>query len=337
LYSASSSAFCAAAASCFAAAAAAASASHDDESGAQPAGGGRRPYGYASVRGKRPTNEDALLLGVPLREEKSEPAGENGEPGSAAHVWGVLDGHAGRRAAVSAAAALPIALRALAGCDEHGGLPSSADLVSAFEALDAQLLGVAESGGWNDGTTCLAALLAGDNLVLAQLGDAQAVLGSAFGAEELCTRHRVGDPRYPTDEDARLEAAGATVDMGRVYGGSTAVACSRSLGDRDVKVNGKGLIPTPEVVCRSLSAADEVLILGCDGVWDVLDADEAWAAVKKAGRERSGAWDYGKAAEALANAALKAGSGDNVSVVVVGLRVRKARPRISKRRGDDDE
>eukprot|EP01050_Picozoa_sp_SAG11_P012197 SAG11_NODE_1342_length_5154_cov_2.272404_3_plen_74_part_00 len=58
-------------------------------------------------------------------------------------------------------------------------------------------------------------------------------------------------------------------------------------------------------------AGGRCLLLACDGVWDVFTAEEAAAVCL--------AWagDPQHAAEALCDAALAAGSRDNVSVIVV--------------------
>ena len=81
-----------------------------------------------------------------------------------------------------------------------------------------------------------------------------------------------------------------------------------------------------QVSVHALSAADEVLILGCDGLWDVLSAEEAWATAQAEGRRRDGAWDLGKAAGALTKLALQRGSCDNVSAVLIGLRLQPHLP-----------
>lgn len=75
-----------------------------------------------------------------------------------------------------------------------------------------------------------------------------------------------------------------------------------------------------QVSVERLSPADEVLILGCDGLWDVLSAEDAWNAAQRKGRRRDGTWDFMAGACALTTLALERGSRDNVSVVLIGLR-----------------
>jgi len=57
-------------------------------------------------------------------------------------------------------------------------------------------------------------------------------------------------------------------DEAQIYG----VAMSRSLGDVQVH---PFLIPVPEVTSKLLDEADQMLFLATDGVWDVMDNDEA--------------------------------------------------------------
>jgi len=57
-------------------------------------------------------------------------------------------------------------------------------------------------------------------------------------------------------------------DTSQIYG----VAMSRSLGDMQVNPY---LIPTPEVSSRLLDDKDCILVMATDGVWDVMENDEA--------------------------------------------------------------
>jgi len=265
--------------------------------------------------------EDELILGVPLCVDGSR------------HLWAVLDGHGGRRAVERIVEWLPEALRAVMQA-EHADTPEVPLTAEAIEkamlAVDARLLASAaeQDPMWGDGATALLVISGGSSaLQLAQLGDSQAVLCSAFGAEALCSQHRVGN----TEEDARVEAAGGRLEEGRVVGGDSAVAVTRSLGDACIKRSTPDcVIAVPEVTSQSLSAADEILVLGCDGLWDVMEPDDAWDVAKRAGRSRRGEWDLAAAARALVDEALKLKTGDNVSVVVMGLR----KTREQRKQGD---
>ena len=247
--------------------------------------------------------------------------------GSDIQLFGVFDGHGGRRVVERIVELVPDALRdALAGRETSHAWPrlTAEELTNAVVAVDNHLLTEAAAGGWDDGSTALIVLGNGhgQSLQLAQLGDAQAVLCGALGAEPLCTQHRVGEPA----EDQRLEECGTTVDeQGRLVGNGCAVAVTRALGDANVKsgTNG-GLTAVPEVSVQRISPADELLIIGCDGLWDVMEADEAWEIAKRAGKKRSGEWDLAAAATALVQGALNRDTGDNCSVLCVGLKKPRA-------------
>jgi hypothetical protein len=80
----------------------------------------------------------------------------------------------------------------------------------------------------------------------------------------------------------------------------------------------------PHHAATTLGRGDEFVILGCDGVWDVVDDQTAVevvraalvAAARGSGQQGSGAQ---QAAQRLVDEALLRGSTDNVSVVVVVL------------------
>jgi serine/threonine protein phosphatase PrpC len=60
---------------------------------------------------------------------------------------------------------------------------------------------------------------------------------------------------------------------------------------------------------------DEFLVLACDGLWDVLDPDEAVRVTRGLLFEKK--WSAEKAAERLAELAIHLGSADNVTVIVI--------------------
>ena len=92
-------------------------------------------------------------------------------------------------------------------------------------------------------------------------------LPAAWQARAIVRPSRVINPHT----GAWIEVGAVRVwDASQIYG----VAMSRSLGDMQVHPY---LIPTPEVSTRLIDDKDKVLILATDGVWDVMDNDEAVA------------------------------------------------------------
>ena len=75
---------------------------------------------------------------------------------------------------------------------------------------------------------------------------------------------------------------------------------------------------TPTVAARKIDASDHFVILACDGVWDVLSNQQACDCVSKALEQPHGNAD--SAARALVSEAFRAGSDDNISVIIVQLR-----------------
>ena len=92
------------------------------------------------------------------------------------------------------------------------------------------------AGGWNDGATALLVISgtsAACPLQLAQLGDSQVVLCSAFGADALCPQHRVGNDdrtcgsRWRAGAWRRAASSGARAHRGMFSGVSPVVSGER--------------------------------------------------------------------------------------------------------------
>ncbi|KAK1861721.1 hypothetical protein I4F81_004301 [Pyropia yezoensis] len=150
-------------------------------------------------------------------------------------------------------------------------------------------------------------------LTVAHAGDTRAVLAVVGGgAVRLSVDHRPSRP----DELARIEASGGLVltssGTARVNG---ILAVSRSLGDRDLKAF---VIADPEVATRPLTPVDEFVVVASDGVWDVLSDEAAVAAV---GGALAGGCAPTAAASVLVRLAYSMGSKDDISALVVDLRV----------------
>jgi len=219
---------------------------------------------------------------------------------------------------------------------EHGWSEPAARRAAverSFVAMDAWLSQHMASKGC--GTTCVVALVwpesqdgkHGYSLLLANLGDSRGLLYRK-GLDELSETidHKPDDPR----EKRRIRAAGGFVvpamqpNPARLDG---VLSLARAFGDFRFKESpelgpeNQKVSTLPDVYELRADSGD-VLILACDGVFDVLpSADVAALAVHEL--EKSGTvgtcGDPVAAAATVCWAALESGTEDNVTCVVVQL------------------
>lgn len=135
--------------------------------------------------------------------------------------------------------------------------------------------------GKDSGTTAIVAVIHGNKLYVANVGDSRCVLFRSGKAIPLSTDHKPED----TEEFKRIENAGAKVtDEGRVNGG---LNLSRALGDHVYKQNNsltpeeQAITANPELREMELSREDEFLVLACDGIWNVMTNDEVTQFIKE--------------------------------------------------------
>lgn len=168
------------------------------------------------------------------------------------------------------------------------------------------------------GSTAVVALVGSRHLLVANCGDSRAVLCRDGTAHPLTVDHK---PERE-DEMARVEKAGGQVwfwNGPRVMG---VLAMSRAIGDRSLRPY---VIPDPEVTIVPRTAEDSLLIMATDGLWDVVDDQEACTlAMKCLERARQKGTTDAEAARltatVLIRAAMDRGSRDNITVVVVDLK-----------------
>lgn len=267
------------------------------------------------MQGLRPYMEDVVSV-------------QTGFLGPGSVLAAVFDGHAGKRAALFASDVYPQTLKKLIS-ERLPSLPlgsaaevtEAADLPAGVVAgcmrdsivrTDSSFCAIASNQQWRDGTTALIALITPSrDLFISNTGDSRAVLcNRRFGAFPVTTDHK---PESPAEE-ARIVASGGSVRFHsgcfRVHG----LAMSRAVGDCHLKQF--GVIATPDVFERKISADDEFLILATDGLWDTVDSHEAYHEVQISSSNLQ------VAAERLAKRAFNQGSADNISVVIVDLRFR---------------
>jgi serine/threonine protein phosphatase PrpC len=191
-----------------------------------------------------------------------------------------------------------------------------------------------------DKSGCVAAMVFVDQntgtLCAATVGDAQSIICTRGVASRMSVIHK---PFFPAEQQ-RIEAAGHYVLNGRLDG---ALAISRAFGDHQFKVSkqqvdgkeetiltqpatSRACIAVPATALRQMEPGDEFIIIGCDGLWDVMNHEEAAAWVRRRFEIEkkdcgfSPAWckqPFKMLAKELCEYALTKGSTDNVSVIIL--------------------
>jgi len=219
-------------------------------------------------QGPRATMEDRHVLSV-----------------SGQTAWGaVFDGHRGPQVADYAADALPRLF----------GL-SAADALRDLEA---------GSGRLRSGACAVVFRLDGEDLQVANLGDAELAVVEGGEATIVTEAHRVTNPR----ERQRVLEAGAVIDGPYVMNLATGngLMPTRSLWDADFRRVGI----SGEVAEWRGRLRDGWIVAACDGLWDVLEPQELPAFLEQATPEI--------AARRLVQEALGVRSSyDNVTVLVL--------------------
>jgi serine/threonine protein phosphatase PrpC len=186
-------------------------------------------------------------------------------------------------------------------------------ITRAFAKIDRMLL---QMGTLHCGTTaavclCLpgASAHAPTELHFANTGDTRIVLVSdGKPGRRISVDHVATDP----EEVARVQRDGGHV-VGNRVGGSLAV--TRALGDHILKGDDGGVSCEPHVVHHTVAPGDRFVVMASDGVWDVMDDDEA-SDIVMVQAERTN----DEIANAILQSALARGTRDNTSVLVVRLR-----------------
>ena len=204
----------------------------------------------------------------------------------------------------------------------------------------------------DDGSTLAVVLLVGCELFAANVGDSETVL-ALFGCpqqqqDEQSTTTTTSKPNAAaaaakadihvlsaihnmqknTSEEVRVKGLGGVIHNKRlghpkINPHLMNLAVTRSIGDvlfKDEEFTGgkrSGLVAEPEVQTRAVPRGDHLLIIGCDGLWDVTTYDQA---VERVRTELSAGTSLKKCCELLVADALKKGSKDNITVMITTLK-----------------
>lgn len=221
---------------------------------------------------------------------------------------GVYDGHGGKEAAIYASQTLHTVLAEKIGQNQL----STEELLNVFKETyletDSRMKGstVPAHHGCTAATCLITRSKEGEKrqLFVANAGDARVVLCRQDKAIRLTEDHKASDEK----EQKRIQEAGGFIINGRVNG---QIAITRSLGDHLMK---EYVIGDPFITEIDLEEDDQWLIVACDGLWDVIEDQQAMDLLNQNSSDTCTLLS-----KKLIYKALQDGSTDNLSVVVVRL------------------
>lgn len=180
-----------------------------------------------------------------------------------------------------------------------------AAIENAYKKTNVLILDRAPDLGPGGSTAVTAILIDNDRLLVANVGDSRAVILQSGIVQQLSVDHEPG----ATAEKSSIESKGGFVsnmpgDVPRVDG---QLAVARAFGDKSLKDH---LSVEPDIKEVRITAETELLILASDGLWKVMNNQEAVNLVRRIK-------DPTAAAKQLANEAVSRKSKDDISCIVV--------------------
>ncbi|CAN1267674.1 Probable protein phosphatase 2C 76 [Linum perenne] len=266
---------------------------------------GKLSCGYSSLRGKRATMEDFYDIKTTKLDEKL------------VCMFGIFDGHGGSRASEYLKQHLfenlmkhPHFLTDTKSAINTNGALTNAGVT--YQQTDADFLDFEKDTYRDDGSTASTAVLVGDHLYVANVGDSRTVVSKSGKAIALSEDHKPNR----IDERKRIESAGGIVMWAGTWRVGGVLAMSRAFGDRMLK---QYVVAEPEIQDLKLDDEFELLVLASDGLWDVISNEDA---ISLARTEE----DPEASAKKLVETAFTRGSADNITCIVVRFHHHRPNP-----------
>ncbi|XP_008789334.1 probable protein phosphatase 2C 52 isoform X1 [Phoenix dactylifera] len=256
-------------------------------SGGWKSADGKLSYGYSSFRGRRATMEDFYDVKISKID------------GQTVSLFGIFDGHGGSRAAEYLKEHLFENLMM------HPQFMTDTKLAisETYQQTDSDFLDAERHTYRDDGSTASTAVLVGNHLYVANVGDSRAVISKAGKAIPLSDDHKPNR----SDERKRIEDAGGVVLWAGTWRVGGILAMSRAFGNRLLK---QFVVAEPEIQEQEVHEELELLVLASDGLWDVVPNEDAVSLARMEEEPEA-------AARKLTEAAFSRGSADNITCIVV--------------------
>ncbi|XP_039069572.1 probable protein phosphatase 2C 76 isoform X2 [Hibiscus syriacus] len=257
---------------------------------------GKLSCGYSSFRGKRATMEDCY----DIKTSKIN--------GQTVCLFGIFDGHGGSRAAEYLKQFLFEKLM------KHPQFTIDTKLAisETYQQTDADLLDSERDTYRDDGSTASTAVLVGNHLYVANVGDSRTIISKAGKAIPLSEDHKPNR----SDEQKRIENAGGVVVWAGTWRVGGVLAMSRAFGNRMLK---QYVVAEPDIQDQEIDEEFEFLVLASDGLWDVVPNEDAVSLARVEEEPET-------SARKLTEIAFTRGSADNITCIVVRFHHDKADP-----------
>lgn len=261
-----------------------------------------------SLIGKRKRNEDKhnIITNIDGNDKNSQTI----------NYYGLYDGHGGNFVSKFLSDNLPKHFM-----DKRINYPlKKRDVCKLFTYIQDYLKKIYLSKATIAGSTCLSVIHYIKNnteyLNIVNLGDCRCVISRNNIAIPLTKDHKPNKP----EEHARITKLGGVIQWDGDDWRIGALSVSRALGDiSEEPYVGR----EPDVFEYTITSRDYFIVLGCDGLWDVLDNQDVVDFVLKHCydiRTMKRINEKLHIARKLAEHAIEKGSSDNVSVIVVFLK-----------------
>lgn len=253
---------------------------------------------YTTIKGRRDDNEDRhnIILNIDGKKKDLLPI----------NLFGIYDGHGGTYVSNFLEKNIPVYY-----CHPKLKLPFTKSYhEEVFNHLQKDIL--KNPKGYSNGSTCLLGIIHKNNnelyLNVANVGDSRLIVISDDGkTKQITTDHCPDDKK----EKKRIEDLGGEIytdDDGTKRIGDLSV--SKSFGDED---NAPYVSHKPDVFNIKLHNVKYVILM-CDGALEKLCNEDFYKIIKKSKKNKSK-----NLAVDIAETAVKGGTGDNVSMIVIEL------------------
>jgi protein phosphatase 1L len=252
--------------------------------------------------GRREYNEDTFDINLDLHPNLKKVG-----------YFGVYDGHGGDEASKF--------LKENLSSQIAKNLVNNEELSGAFTSLDKKIID--PSKGIQSGSCAIVVLAQPEangefKIICANVGDSRAFLLKGESAQALSKDHSPDEPK----ERERITEAGGFVTKGAVPRVCGVLAISRAFGDKELKSVdvGRDIITVDPDIRNTHAKAGDILLLASDGLFEPKNWDSEESIIKHVNPLLEKSNSLKEAAQELVNKCFKAGSHDNITVILVKLK-----------------